>query len=457
MLLEPFHTLLEEGWKSVFPQDRTRHRAVAQALATPCVLGRRTLSRTLCALGRTEKDWSADYKLFSRSPWKAEGLFAPVLEGYLSRYPQGPVAVAFDDTKLKKTGKKIPTASWQRDPLSPPFHVNLLYGLRFIQASLLFPHHQEGDYSARGYPVRFSEAPVVKKPGKRATDKERQAYRVLKKEKNLSRQTRELIGGLRAELDATGAASRPMVAALDGSFCNRILFKTPLAGVELLARARKDARLCFPAAAGSRRKYDTNIFTPEEVRQDPSRPWKRTRLFLGGKWRTVKYKVVTTVLWKRGGGQRRLRLIVIAPLPYKLSLHARLNYRQPAYLLTTDHHLSTKRLLQIYCDRWQIEVNHRDEKSLLGVGQAQVWSAQAVPRQPAFVVAGYSLLLLAGLQAQGPGRTDAFLPLPQWRKSSPRPSLLDLLSRLRQEINETPVSVLGCPEFTKNMTLYAHT
>jgi len=32
-------------------------------------------------------------------------------------------------------------------------------------------------------------------------------------------------------------------------------------------------------------------------------------------------------------------------------------------------------LIQYYFDRWQIEVNHRDEKSLLGVGQAQVWSA----------------------------------------------------------------------------------
>lgn len=457
MLLEPFHTLLEEGWKSVFAQDRTRHRALAQALATPCVLGRRTLSRTLCALGRTEKDWSADYKLFSRSPWKADTLFQPVLQHYLARYPQGPVAVAFDDTRLKKTGKKIPTASWQRDPLSPPFHVNFLYGLRFIQASLLFPHHQEGEYSARGYPVRFTEAPVVKKPGQRATDQERQAYRILKKERNLSRQTLELIRGVRAELDEKGAASRLLVAALDGSFCNRFLFKTPLSGVALLARARKDARLCFPAPAGSRRKYDLHLFTPEAVRQDAGRPWKRSRLFLGRKWRTVKYKEVSAVLWKRGGGQRRLRLIVVAPLPYRLSPHARLNYRQPAYLLTTDLHLSTRRLLQIYCDRWQIEVNHRDEKDLLGVGQAQVWSTQSVPRQPAFVVAGYSLLLLAGLLAQGPGRTAAFLPLPQWRHSSPRPSLLDLLSRLRQEINETPVSVLGGPEFTKNMTLYAHT
>ena len=147
--------------------------------------------------------------------------------------------------------------------------------------------------------------------------------------------------------------------------------------------------------------------------------------------------------WRHGAGLRLLRLIVVAPLAYRLSSHARLNYRQPAYLLTTDLASAAAFLLQAYLDRWQIEVNHRDEKSLLGVGQAQVRSALSVPRQPALVVAAYSLLLLAALQAFGPTRTSDYLPLPQWRKPAPRPSLLDILALLRQQINETSVSSLG--------------
>jgi hypothetical protein len=47
--------------------------------------------------------------------------------------------VAVDDTRLRKTGRAIPQARYHRDPLSPPFHVNLLRGLRFLQASLLLP------------------------------------------------------------------------------------------------------------------------------------------------------------------------------------------------------------------------------------------------------------------------------------------------------------------------------
>ena len=76
----------------------------------------------------------------------------------------------------------------------------------------------------------------------------------------------------------------------DGSFCNRTCLRAPRDRTELIARARKDARLCFRAPQNSRRFYDTQNFTPEQVRQDDSRPWKQTKLFYGGKRRKIRYK-----------------------------------------------------------------------------------------------------------------------------------------------------------------------
>lgn len=458
MLLPQLHSLLDRGWRLAFPQARTHERAVEHAIASLCVLGRRTLSRSLGALGRSDCDWSADYRMFSRSPWKPERLFDPVIDEYQERYPKGPIVAAIDDTKLHKTGKKIPGTCWQRDPLSPPFHVNLLFGLRFLQASLLFPHYREGDYPPRGIPVRFQEASPLKKPGKRASEEEQQQYRQLQKLKNLSTQTLEVLRGLRASLDQRGGSARSLLIVGDGSFANRTMFKASLDRTDLLARCRKDARLCFPAPAGSRRKYDTQAFTPEQVRQQPERPWNKAKVYLGGKRREVKYKEIKDMLWKRGGGQRRLRLIVLAPVPYKLSQHSRTNYRQPAYFLTTDLTTPIKLLVQACFDRWQIEVNHRDEKDLLGVGQAQVRSLRSVPRQPALAVASYSLLLLAALRSSGPGRTADYLAQPKWRrKHSKRPSLLDLVSLLRSQCNEASVSHFLPQDFTKNLVLYADT
>ncbi len=93
--------------------------------------------------------------------------------------------------------------------------------------------------------------------------------------------------------------------------------------------------------------------------------------------------------------------------------------------------------MQAYVNRWEIECNHRDEKSLLGVAQGQVWNPNAVRRLPQLQVAGYSLLLLASILSSGFQRTEAYLPLPKWRRQSIRPSLLDLLALLRDQIFAT--------------------
>jgi len=99
-------------------------------------------------------------------------------------------------------------------------------------------------------------------------------------------------------------------------------------------------------------------------------------------------------------------------LPIANAKSRKLYYRKPAFLLTTDLQDSVKQLLQIYFDRWQIEVNHRDEKDTLGVGQAQLWNVKAVPKQPVLTVAAYSALLLASLIAFGAERGPPMQPCP---------------------------------------------
>jgi hypothetical protein len=169
------------------------------------------------------------------------------------------------------------------------------------------------------------------------------------------------------------------------------------------------------------------------VYRDANRPWKEVRLFHGGKSRRVRYKEVNEVLWRRGGRQRRLRLLVLAPTAYRKTKAGRPYYREKAFLLCDDTQLPAKTLLQAYFDRWEIEVNHRDEKSILGVGQAQVWATLSAPRVPALLVAMYSLLLLSGLEAYGPQRTGAYRALPKWRRPARRPSCQDLVNLLRKQ------------------------
>ncbi len=346
--------------------------------------------------------------------------------------------MAVDDTRLRKTGRLIPGASYQRDPLAPPFHANFMPGLRFLQTSLLPPLHRGGNTACRALPVCFEEAPVVKKPGKRARPEDwKQCYQARKRH-NLSARFVQTMPILRASLDQAGGRNKQLALAVDGSFCNRIVFAASVPGVTLIARSRKDAVLCYPAAPHSHRVYDVAKFTPEQVRKDDAIPWKTTKLFYGGRRRRIRYKEAPQALWQGGAKRHPLRLFVVAPTPYRKSQSRKLYYPNPAYLLTSVVHGSAHALLQIYFDRWRIEVNHREEKDTSGVGQAQLWNPISVPKPPAFAVAAYSALLMAGLEAFGPARGPAFAQLPKWRRKAKRPSCLDLVTLLRQEMAQRP-------------------
>jgi hypothetical protein len=435
MLLRIFLEILSD-WQSAFPRQRSYHRAVAQALGILTAFGRRTLSRAIWAQGHEQQDWSADYRLYARACWQTADLFQPILHRALPWCRGRYVTVAIDDTRLRKTGRRIQTAFYQYDPLSPKFRYNLMFGLRFLQVSLLVPLYRHHKASPRSLPVRFEEVPAVKRPRRHADQASWDAYRSVVKKQNLSQRAIELLRGLRESVDQSGARQKCVLVVGDNSFCNRTLFTAAMERTAVIARARRDVKLCKRAPAGSRCFYDSIRFTPDEVRQDDSIAWRKARVFYGGEWRTMRYKEIREVYWRTGCRKQRLRLLVVAPIPYHVPGRRKKGYRDPAYLLTTDMRGTVRELLQGYADRWQIEVNHREEKDTLGVGQAQLRSPRSVPRQPAFVVAAYSALLLAGLLAYGPSRNQHYQPLPKWRRSADRPSCLDLISLLRKEMTE---------------------
>lgn len=436
-LLRAFLETVQE-WADVFPRRRSFERALRQALGGLVCLGRRTISRIIWTNGRQQLGWASEYFLHSRCRWDPQKLFSPILKRALPWCTGNYIGVAVDDTRLHKTGRMIQQAFFQRDPLSPPFHVNLMLGLRFLQASLLVPLHKCSTVGTRALPIRFQEASPIKKPGRKGSTQEWKQYRIASRLHNLSQQLVALARELRQALDHAGVASKTLLLAVDGSFCNRTVFGLVLKGVEIIARARKDAVLCFRAPIGSRRFYDVNTFTPEQARKDESIPWRETKIFYGGKRRRVRYKLLSGLYWQGGARRRTLRLLVVAPTPYRKRKSGRLYYRQPAYLLTTDLKGHAHTLLQTYFDRWQIEVNHREEKDTLGVGQAQLWNYTSVPKQPVLAVASYSALLLASLLAFGAERGSAYAELPRWRRHARRPSCLDLITLLRKEMTEHP-------------------
>jgi DDE superfamily endonuclease len=399
---------------------------------------RLTIANIICTLGGQHSDWTADYRLYSRGRMESDALFHSVRSALDAHVPpERPLVVAVDDTLVRKSGTKIPGVAWRRDPLGPAFQTNLVRGQRYVQFSAAWPL-AEG--AARLLPIGFHHAPGAPKlPKALAADAAAQAlHRADRKRLALPRQTLTHLKTLR---EATPAARKILLTG-DGGFTNARILKGLPEGITYIGRMRKDAVLHHPPAArepgrkGRKLSYGPKAPTPAELLRDEKIPWQQVEAFAAGKRHLFKIKTLGPVLWRKAGADKSLRIIVIAPLGYRLRKASKLLYRQPAYLLCMDPDLPLAEALQSYLWRWGIEVNFREEKSLIGTGDAQVRDQESNEHQPAMTVATYSQLWLAALTLQSEGNPITPLRPPKWRAGTdkpPAPTTGELLRLLRYE------------------------
>ena len=425
--------MLAQGTQGLCASKANRLRA--HLLAQLVCLGRHTLTGLLATNGQLHRDWSADYRLYSQRRIDAAALFGSIRRGAQQSLAQEEaLTVAMDDSILRKSGRQIPGVGYRRDPLSPPFHVNFVRGMRFVQLSALV--HQ-ADGFCRMIPIDFQQAPLPARPAPNASLEQQQQYKTALGAANINRLGLERVDALRQQLDHEPEASSPrhLRLVVDGRFTNATLLKNLPANTTLIGRIRRDAKLFFlpqgQAATGRKRLYGQSAPTPEELLKDTSLEFQLVQAQLGARSCQFSVKVLRPLRALQAGGQKNLQLLVIAPLGYRLRKGSKLLYRQPAFLVCTDPTLSIQALLQSYLWRWDIEVNFRDQKTLLGIGQAQLRNPQSVQSQPAVAVAAYGLLLLAAAQANLKA-----LSQPKWRPHSEprRLSTASLINLLRHEL-----------------------
>lgn len=411
-------------------------------------LSRRTVSGLITTSGCQWNDWSADYRLLSKERYDPEAVFGVVRQELTDSLKEAsPLLVAIDDTTSRKKGRKIPGTAWRRDSMSPPFHPNLIWGQRFIQLSGIFPPDKK-DAPGRAIPIDLHHAPSAKKPSKKAPPESWAEYRRACKQQSLSRQGVERIQKLRADMDDDGETERSLWMVGDGSYTNGTVLKNIPENTVFTGRIRSDAKLHLPPTEeevsgklGRRLKYGKTIIRPEEVRQDPTIEWQKTPVYAAGKVHEFRYKTVGPLLWRKSGADRPLRLVIIAPLGYRLTRHSKLLYRRPAYLICTDPNIIAADLVKAYVNRWDIEVNFRDEKGLLGFNEAQVRTEAGSRLAPALAVSAYAILLLAASKVFGANGIPSALPPPKWRKNMKRSraSTNDLMNHLRFELWATAI------------------
>ena len=241
-------------------------------------------------------------------------------------------------------------------------------------------------------------------------------------------------------MDQGGSASRRLITCVDGRFTNSTMFEAVPERTVLVGRLRKDTVLYhLPQSQlpkGRKRKYGTPAPTPEQLLQDEATAWQLVQGHACGQMHSFKVKRLGPVVMRMNGGAMPVQVMVIKPLGYRLTLGGKLLYRQPAFLVCTDPELPVQEFLQDFLWRWDIEVNFRDEKTILKVGQAQVRTENSTQNAPALGVAAYGLLLLAATQAYGKSTAPERHSQPKWyqRSANKRASTNELINQLRIQL-----------------------
>lgn len=424
--------------RALFGSPESFERSRRHLLSSLVGFGRHTITGLLRTQNRHQQDWTADYRFYSQERFDEEGLFdlvRTILESHLEK-PQ-PLVTAMDDSLLRKSGRKVHGVRYVRDPLSPPFTVNFVRGSRVLQISAALP---DGAGDARMVPVDFLHAVLPPKPSRKATPEELKSYQAERAKRNINRVGAERLQWLRQQMDQSGSAGRQLITTVDGRFTNRTVFKAVPERTVLIGRLRKDAVLHFLPQAqpekGRKRKYGPVAPTPEQLLKEESTPWLVVPARACGQRHEFKIKRLQAVVMRMNGAAMTVQVMVVKPLGYRLTRGGKLLYRQPAFLVCTDPELAVEDFLQDFLWRWDIEVNFRDEKTILKVGQGQVRNENSTQTAPALGVAAYSLLLLAATQTYGKSGIPDRQHQAKWhhRRADQRASTNELINQLRIEL-----------------------
>jgi hypothetical protein len=436
--------MLRQYWRSSFPQERSFQRVTEIVTALLAGTTRKTIAATIEFRGKDQGDWSADYRVFTQSPWRSDGLFRGVLEAGLPLLkPDEAVILALDDTAIDRTSPALKSsgARWCHDPLAPVFvHPALKWGIPMLHAALLLPPN--GSKRPTALTVAFE--PILGKPPKREKPKDGDArpkkgrprkevapivplgpgfdlppdapFSEIKTPPIATVLAVQIIRRIRGWLDEFGI-TRKLLVVVDSSYCNRTVIEGLPERTELVGRTRMDAKLYRPLATKCGKQiYGLPLPTPKEIGEDTSYPEVSGKFTFACDNYPVRYKEACPVLWKNGTKARPMRLLVLQPIRH--GPMGKRGYRRFGYLLSTDLSEQAEVLIQAYLSRWEIEVLHRALKADIGIGDSQCNKASA--KIYGAVAAGFAMLTLASILATGEVRSAMHHQLPKWQQNHRR-------------------------------------
>jgi hypothetical protein len=368
-------------------------------------LGRRTISRVWQTTGlAADTDHSRAYRFFNQAVWNWDDLARITLVELLADLiPGSSVWLVVDDTLCHKRGAKVAFGGIFLDAvLSSRKHKIFRFGVNWVTLGVVV-----------GLPLRKDRFFCVNL-----------LWRVYsKKTKGLQHQTKSQLARQMLDLVATWLPQRTVYVVADSAYVGRHLLKGLPANVQVIGPIHPKASLTRPLPPGAKgnRKKGPALPNPTQLLSGLEHQAQRLVLPLpNGDQKDLAVKVIQGVCWYPAVGQRLIQLVLV---------HDPARKWRDELLLSTDGTLSAQEVILGYLRRWSVEVCYWESKELLGLHDAQVWTALAVQRAHpmAWFVGGLVLIWYA---QYGQGAEQARWDRP-WYKHKVGTTFADMLATLR--------------------------
>jgi hypothetical protein len=163
--------------------------------------------------------------------------------------------------------------------------------------------------------------------------------------------------------------------------------------------------------------------------------WRAQTLRLYGKDVRIRYKT-SIALWYNSARTTPLRIVVVRDPKGR---------RKDESFFSTDPDMSVKTILEIYGQRWSLEVAFRDVKQQCGFERSQARTKKAVQRTGPFAFVAYTVTV-AWFCHTGHQNYPVLVRIMPWYRHKRAPSFADMYSQLRNDLlrrqfSSTPVNM----------------
>ena len=423
--------VLLEVHRAVFGQERVYLRALAMVLGEIIVFNGHRVTDLLRSLGLVGEDWSAWYRLWERPKRFVEEQAAVVVLGLTLRFVavSDLYVVGVDSTQVWRDSRRMEGTSWLVCGRTPKWKVGIHRAQRFLNGSWLTPLSAG---FCRAIPLRWLPAfPDKAVLHAHAPHKEHWAGLTF-------------VQWVRQQLNAQGRTAQRILCLADGSFDKPDFWRGLPNQVTALVRTAKNRALYrrpgpYPRK-GKPRTYGDQAPAPQDYAKQRA-GWQTTTLTVRGKTRRTVYRVEGPFLRKT---MADVPLMLLCVRGQTWSRGGKTKRREPCYYLVNALEqagqwvlpLPVEVLLTWAWQRWELEVVHREVKSILGLGDKQCFNPQAAVAAVQWSAWVYALLMLAAYHAWGLPTPPS--PTTAWYRHPKRWTLSTVLDTLRAALFTQP-------------------